>query len=177
MTMDSQKDFVIQSCRDHDIKFIRLWFTDILGFLKSFAITVEELEQAWLQSLRQARRPAPTMMARNPGAPAADSSRHVVVRLTAPPVPPLEEPGLTYRGQMPDEPPRPAGPARSGHSAGHATTPGAPPPHSPERWQPAPESPATAAPKVRLGQPHFPPAPVPASVSRPPGASPVGFPQ
>ena len=46
MTMDSQKDFVIQSCRDHDIKFIRLWFTDILGFLKSFAITVEELEQA-----------------------------------------------------------------------------------------------------------------------------------
>ncbi|NIM07175.1 MAG: glutamine synthetase, partial [Armatimonadetes bacterium] len=26
--------------------FIRLWFTDILGFLKSFAITVEELEGA-----------------------------------------------------------------------------------------------------------------------------------
>ncbi len=46
MTMDSQREFVIQSCRDHDIKFIRLWFTDILGFLKSFAITVEELEEA-----------------------------------------------------------------------------------------------------------------------------------
>jgi glutamine synthetase len=44
--MDDQKAFVLQSCRDHDIKFIRLWFTDILGFLKSFAITVEELEQA-----------------------------------------------------------------------------------------------------------------------------------
>ena len=44
--MDDQKDFVIQSCRDHDIKFIRLWFTDILGSLKSFAITVEELEEA-----------------------------------------------------------------------------------------------------------------------------------
>jgi len=44
--MDDQREFVIQSCRDHDIKFIRLWFTDILGFLKSFAITVEELEQA-----------------------------------------------------------------------------------------------------------------------------------
>ncbi len=43
---DDQREFVIQSCRDHDIKFIRLWFTDILGFLKSFAITVEELEQA-----------------------------------------------------------------------------------------------------------------------------------
>ena len=41
-----QKDFVLTSCRDHDIKFIRLWFTDILGSLKSFAITVEELEEA-----------------------------------------------------------------------------------------------------------------------------------
>lgn len=41
-----QKDFVLTSCRDHDIKFIRLWFTDILGSLKSFAITVEELESA-----------------------------------------------------------------------------------------------------------------------------------
>ncbi len=41
-----QKDFVLTSCRDHDIKFIRLWFTDILGSLKSFAITVEQLEEA-----------------------------------------------------------------------------------------------------------------------------------
>ena len=32
--------------REHDVKFIRLWFTDILGFLKSFAITREELEEA-----------------------------------------------------------------------------------------------------------------------------------
>jgi glutamine synthetase len=46
MMVDDQKAFVLQSCREHDIKFIRLWFTDILGFLKSFAITVEELEQA-----------------------------------------------------------------------------------------------------------------------------------
>jgi glutamine synthetase len=44
--MDDQQDFVLQTCKDQDIKFIRLWFTDILGFLKSFAITVEELEQA-----------------------------------------------------------------------------------------------------------------------------------
>ncbi|HUT75734.1 MAG TPA: glutamine synthetase family protein [Armatimonadota bacterium] len=32
--------------KEHDVKFVRLWFTDILGFLKSFAITVEELETA-----------------------------------------------------------------------------------------------------------------------------------
>ncbi len=44
--LDDQKAYVLQTCRDHDIKFIRLWFTDILGSLKSFAITVEELEEA-----------------------------------------------------------------------------------------------------------------------------------
>src|SRR4029079_19155345 len=43
--MDDQKDYVLQSCREHDVKFIRLWFTDILGQLKSFAITVEELAE------------------------------------------------------------------------------------------------------------------------------------
>ncbi len=35
-----------QACRDNDVKFIRLWFTDILGLLKSVAITVEELDHA-----------------------------------------------------------------------------------------------------------------------------------
>jgi glutamine synthetase len=44
--IDDQKAFVLQACRDRDVKFIRLWFTDILGSLKSFAITVEELEEA-----------------------------------------------------------------------------------------------------------------------------------
>ncbi|MBT5775344.1 MAG: glutamine synthetase [Dehalococcoidia bacterium] len=42
---DSQQH-VLQACRDHDVKFIRLWFTDILGMLKSVAITIEELEHA-----------------------------------------------------------------------------------------------------------------------------------
>jgi glutamine synthetase len=43
---DDQKAYVLTTCSDHDVKFIRLWFTDILGSLKSFAITVEELEEA-----------------------------------------------------------------------------------------------------------------------------------
>ena len=38
--------YVLQQARDNNVKFIRLWFTDILGQLKSFAITVEELEGA-----------------------------------------------------------------------------------------------------------------------------------
>ena len=40
------KEYVLKMAKEHDLKFIRLWFTDILGFLKSFAITVEELEEA-----------------------------------------------------------------------------------------------------------------------------------
>ena len=40
------KEYVLKMAKEHDVKFIRLWFTDILGFLKSFTITVEELEGA-----------------------------------------------------------------------------------------------------------------------------------
>ena len=40
------KQDVLKAAKENDVKFIRLWFTDILGFLKSFAITVEELEGA-----------------------------------------------------------------------------------------------------------------------------------
>ena len=45
--MPNSKDqitYVLSKAKENDVKFIRLWFTDILGFLKSFAITVEELE-------------------------------------------------------------------------------------------------------------------------------------
>ena len=44
--LDDSHQYVMQACRDLDVKFIRLWFTDILGILKSVAITVEELEHA-----------------------------------------------------------------------------------------------------------------------------------
>ena len=40
------KEYVLKTAKEHDVKFIRLWFTDILGVLKSFAITAEELEGA-----------------------------------------------------------------------------------------------------------------------------------
>ena len=40
------KEYVLKMAKEHGVEFIRLWFTDILGFLKSFAITVEELEGA-----------------------------------------------------------------------------------------------------------------------------------
>ncbi|HUW30952.1 MAG TPA: glutamine synthetase family protein [Planctomycetota bacterium] len=43
---EKDKQYVMRVAKEHGIKFVRLWFTDILGFLKSFAITVGELEGA-----------------------------------------------------------------------------------------------------------------------------------
>ncbi len=40
------KEEVVEFCRENRVKFIRLWFTDVLGSLKSFAIPIEELEMA-----------------------------------------------------------------------------------------------------------------------------------
>jgi glutamine synthetase len=41
------KEDVIKLVEKNNVKFIRLWFTDILGQIKSFAITSEELEGAF----------------------------------------------------------------------------------------------------------------------------------
>ena len=46
MTTQESREYVLQQCRQQDVKFIRLWFTDILGMLKSVAITIEELDHA-----------------------------------------------------------------------------------------------------------------------------------
>ena len=43
----SDRDYVLRTVEERDIRFIRLWFTDVLGFLKSFAITPAELEAAF----------------------------------------------------------------------------------------------------------------------------------
>ncbi len=45
--MDKQREYVLRKVEDQDVRFIRLWFTDVLGFLKSFAITPAELEEAF----------------------------------------------------------------------------------------------------------------------------------
>jgi glutamine synthetase len=46
MSRKEGKEYVLKMAKEHDVKFIRLWFSDILGMLKSFAITIEELEGA-----------------------------------------------------------------------------------------------------------------------------------
>ncbi len=48
---DQMKEYVLKKAVENDIKFIRLWFTDVQGFLKSFAITVEELENAMSEGM------------------------------------------------------------------------------------------------------------------------------
>jgi glutamine synthetase len=45
------KEQVVAAVSEQDVKFIRLWFTDVLGQLKSFAITKEELEDALEQGM------------------------------------------------------------------------------------------------------------------------------
>jgi ferredoxin len=42
-----QEEFVLRTIEERNIRFIRLWFTDVLGFLKSVAIAPAELENAF----------------------------------------------------------------------------------------------------------------------------------
>ncbi len=49
--MDKQQEFVLRTLEERDIRFIRLWFTDVLGFLKSVAVAPAELEGAFAEGL------------------------------------------------------------------------------------------------------------------------------
>ena len=52
MTMnDGSREYVLNAASEHGVKFIRLWFTDILGFLKSVAIPVEQLDGALTEGI------------------------------------------------------------------------------------------------------------------------------
>lgn len=44
-------EYVLKMAKDRNVRFIRMWFTDILGFLKSFAITINELEKALYEGM------------------------------------------------------------------------------------------------------------------------------
>ncbi|HLS14980.1 MAG TPA: type I glutamate--ammonia ligase [Beutenbergiaceae bacterium] len=49
--MDRQQEHVLRSIEERDIRFIRLWFTDVLGILKSVAIAPAELENAFSEGI------------------------------------------------------------------------------------------------------------------------------
>jgi len=49
--MDKQTEFVLRAMEERDVRFVRLWFTDVLGFLKSVAIAPAELEGAFAEGI------------------------------------------------------------------------------------------------------------------------------
>ena len=44
--MTGREEFVLRTVEERGVRFIRLWFVDVLGLLKSFSIPVSELESA-----------------------------------------------------------------------------------------------------------------------------------
>ena len=49
--MTKQQEFVLRSIEERDVRFIRLWFSDVLGSLKSVAIAPAELEGAFAEGI------------------------------------------------------------------------------------------------------------------------------
>ena len=49
--MDRQQQFVLRTLEERDIRFVRLWFTDVLGYLKSVAVAPAELEGAFNEGI------------------------------------------------------------------------------------------------------------------------------
>jgi glutamine synthetase len=49
--MDKQQEFVLRTTEEREIRFIRLWFTDVLGYLKSVAVAPAELEAAFAEGI------------------------------------------------------------------------------------------------------------------------------
>jgi hypothetical protein len=149
---------------------------------------IEELEQAWMQHLREGHgSPSATLASRNPGAAEGLSTQRVVVRQTVPPAQPLADAGRPIvRGQSPegDDPanlyppgqPQPA--SQSWNSQPLAATPTAAPPASP--FPPAPSDwqseghpvPIPPPPPVLLGSPQVVEQP-PVQLQRPVGVGPA----
>lgn len=49
--MDRQQEFVLRTIEDRDVRFVRLWFTDVTGALKSVALAPAEVESAFQEGL------------------------------------------------------------------------------------------------------------------------------
>ncbi len=49
--MDRQQEFVLRTLEERQIRFVRLWFTDVLGTLKSVAVAPAELDGAFEEGI------------------------------------------------------------------------------------------------------------------------------
>src|SRR5437763_16995990 len=50
--MERQQDYVLRAVEERGVRLIRLWFSDVLGQLKSFAISPAELENAFEEGMQ-----------------------------------------------------------------------------------------------------------------------------
>ncbi len=46
-----EQDFVLKTIKNRDVHFVRCWFTDVLGNMKSFAVVPGELENAFFEGM------------------------------------------------------------------------------------------------------------------------------
>ena len=49
--MNPEVDFVLKTIKSRDVHFVRLWFTDVLGRMKSFAVSPSEIENAFVDGM------------------------------------------------------------------------------------------------------------------------------
>ncbi|HTG47024.1 MAG TPA: glutamine synthetase beta-grasp domain-containing protein, partial [Actinomycetota bacterium] len=49
--LSAEAEYVLRTVEERGIRFVRLWFTDVLGFLKAFTITSQELEGAFADGM------------------------------------------------------------------------------------------------------------------------------
>ena len=49
--MTPQEDFVMKTINSRDIHFVRFWFTDVLGNMKSFAVSPSEVQHAFANGM------------------------------------------------------------------------------------------------------------------------------
>ena len=49
--MEASAERTLAEVEELGVRFVRLWFTDVLGFLKSFAVPVEELERGFREGI------------------------------------------------------------------------------------------------------------------------------
>ena len=49
---ERQREYVLRTVEERGVRMIRLWFTDVLGQLKSFAISPVELQGAFDEGMR-----------------------------------------------------------------------------------------------------------------------------
>ncbi len=51
MDISDEARYVLRTIEERNIRYISLWFTDVLGFLKAFTITAQELEGAFAEGM------------------------------------------------------------------------------------------------------------------------------